>query len=148
MTSSGTSMATPGAAGFALLLQSFLTKNGFARLRDTKDFIAFCNEHAVDAGAPGEDNRFGSGILRIFETLNDLKPDDVTILADGKKSPLGKIASIMVAIALSFCSSLVAQETETADLRTVVTTTQVTNCLLYTSPSPRDRTRSRMPSSA
>ena len=26
--------------------------------------------------------------------------------------------------------------------------TQPTNCLLYTSPSPRDRTRSRMPSSA
>ena len=25
---------------------------------------------------------------------------------------------------------------------------QVRNCLLYTSPSPRDRTRSRMPSSA
>ena len=25
---------------------------------------------------------------------------------------------------------------------------QSTNCLLYTSPSPRDRTRSRMPSSA
>ena len=25
---------------------------------------------------------------------------------------------------------------------------KVTNCLLYTSPSPRDRTRSRMPSSA
>ena len=25
---------------------------------------------------------------------------------------------------------------------------QNTNCLLYTSPSPRDRTRSRMPSSA
>ena len=25
---------------------------------------------------------------------------------------------------------------------------QFTNCLLYTSPSPRDRTRSRMPSSA
>ena len=26
--------------------------------------------------------------------------------------------------------------------------TSVTSCLLYTSPSPRDRTRSRMPSSA
>ena len=25
---------------------------------------------------------------------------------------------------------------------------QIYNCLLYTSPSPRDRTRSRMPSSA
>ena len=30
----------------------------------------------------------------------------------------------------------------------VVTLTQATDCLLYTSPSPRDRTRSRMPSSA
>ena len=27
-------------------------------------------------------------------------------------------------------------------------TTQIQTCLLYTSPSPRDRTRSRMPSSA
>ena len=30
----------------------------------------------------------------------------------------------------------------------VPTTAQPTTCLLYTSPSPRDRTRSRMPSSA
>ena len=29
-----------------------------------------------------------------------------------------------------------------------VLTTKLGNCLLYTSPSPRDRTRSRMPSSA
>ena len=29
-----------------------------------------------------------------------------------------------------------------------IQTKQVINCLLYTSPSPRDRTRSRMPSSA
>jgi len=33
-----------------------------------------------------------------------------------------------------------AQKTMTGD--------RLTNCLLYTSPSPRDRTRSRMPSSA
>ena len=31
---------------------------------------------------------------------------------------------------------------------TTTTTTTTTTCLLYTSPSPRDRTRSRMPSSA
>ena len=30
----------------------------------------------------------------------------------------------------------------------VVTITDTGSCLLYTSPSPRDRTRSRMPSSA
>ena len=29
-----------------------------------------------------------------------------------------------------------------------VTISRLYNCLLYTSPSPRDRTRSRMPSSA
>ena len=30
----------------------------------------------------------------------------------------------------------------------ILTETLLKNCLLYTSPSPRDRTRSRMPSSA
>ena len=30
----------------------------------------------------------------------------------------------------------------------VIDVTKLNNCLLYTSPSPRDRTRSRMPSSA
>ena len=30
----------------------------------------------------------------------------------------------------------------------IVSSANVTPCLLYTSPSPRDRTRSRMPSSA
>ena len=29
-----------------------------------------------------------------------------------------------------------------------ITAEELNNCLLYTSPSPRDRTRSRMPSSA
>ena len=33
-----------------------------------------------------------------------------------------------------------------ADVRTMITL--LDSCLLYTSPSPRDRTRSRMPSSA
>ena len=31
---------------------------------------------------------------------------------------------------------------------TLLTVARATSCLLYTSPSPRDRTRSRMPSSA
>ena len=33
-------------------------------------------------------------------------------------------------------------------LTTMVAMTLISYCLLYTSPSPRDRTRSRMPSSA
>ena len=31
---------------------------------------------------------------------------------------------------------------------TIISGIEILNCLLYTSPSPRDRTRSRMPSSA
>ena len=37
---------------------------------------------------------------------------------------------------------------EKVDVTLPVKSSQNTNCLLYTSPSPRDRTRSRMPSSA
>ena len=34
------------------------------------------------------------------------------------------------------------------NLLSIIKTTPESTCLLYTSPSPRDRTRSRMPSSA
>ena len=50
--------------------------------------------------------------------------------------------------------SLKAAWTESADLRrlavspVIAAPDQAKGCLLYTSPSPRDRTRSRMPSSA
>ena len=36
----------------------------------------------------------------------------------------------------------------TPDIQHTNTTKHTQHCLLYTSPSPRDRTRSRMPSSA
>ena len=35
-----------------------------------------------------------------------------------------------------------------SDLEKSIVGRKINNCLLYTSPSPRDRTRSRMPSSA
>ena len=40
-------------------------------------------------------------------------------------------------------NAYIARAEKSKDLNTYITT-----CLLYTSPSPRDRTRSRMPSSA
>ena len=40
------------------------------------------------------------------------------------------------------------QEAEAAEVNEMVRTAKVTPCLLYTSPSPRDRQKSRMPSSA
>ena len=41
-----------------------------------------------------------------------------------------------------------AKEPDANDLPRVTRSRDLKNCLLYTSPSPRDRTRSRMPSSA
>ena len=131
---SGTSMATPGAAGFAAILQSFLVKHGFARLKNTREFIEFCTKHATDAGAPGEDNRFGSGILRIFETLADIKPDDVGGLAV-KPSVIEKVASAIVtffAISLLFVGSSFAQETP--QVETVVQTIEITTKLFNGEP--------------
>ena len=44
------------------------------------------------------------------------------------------------------CEKPMAMNLVEADL--MIQTAESYNCLLYTSPSPRDRTRSRMPSSA
>ena len=49
------------------------------------------------------------------------------------------------------CGSAIASSTMFVDMlkgKTVAEAKQIKDCLLYTSPSPRDRTRSRMPSSA
>jgi len=125
MTSSGTSHACPGAAGFAAIIQSFLVNHGFARLDGTRDFIAFCNEHATDAGAPGEDNRFGAGIMKIFDVLLENKPDDVGSLAvSPKPSAIGRIATALL-LALSFlsCTQTFAQE---LNVQTIVRTVETT----------------------
>ena len=60
-----------------------------------------------------------------------------------------------ITLAISMPSHLLAQTTQPKDTtmnRTVVVEQEynpdIMDCLLYTSPSPRDRTRSRMPSSA
>ena len=42
----------------------------------------------------------------------------------------------------------VIEEVEQTTYETVTTTTEIKTCLLYTSPSPRDKRQSRMPSSA
>ena len=122
----GTSMSTPGCAGFAALVQSFLVKNGFARLRDTAEFIEFCNKYATDAGAPGEDNRFGAGILEIFQTLSGLRPDDVELLSDGRKTLATKVATAILAwlACFLFTGSLAGQDVP--QVETVVQTIEIT----------------------
>ena len=66
---------------------------------------------------------------------------DVVLAADNAKfgSPFGKIGAV-------FDSG--GHKVFVERLGTAVTFDLIYSCLLYTSPSPRDRTRSRMPSSA
>ena len=79
--------------------------------------------------------------LAALKVLEELRPDDtVTIclplfLAGGEGDRA--FARFYPTIAVDGC-----------DLRCAARATEQYSCLLYTSPSPRDRTRSRMPSSA
>ena len=59
----------------------------------------------------------------------------------------GRIAAIESADAIGLATDRVRAEVLSSSNQTC-SFSQPENCLLYTSPSPRDRTRSRMPSSA
>ena len=64
------------------------------------------------------------------------------------------LAIVIASLAVTSASPMVTAQVGQPDIiqehwyHTYTTLTLDINCLLYTSPSPRDRTRSRMPSSA
>ena len=64
---------------------------------------------------------------------------------------MGRLFSSVLALVLLVAGSQLSAQEEWVSMfngRTLEGWTQKNGCLLYTSPSPRDRTRSRMPSSA
>mgnify|MGYP003377333955 FL=1 len=86
--------------------------------------------------------------------LNGMKPTTPHLMFSATKSMAGLMAAVLVAEGKLDANAMVAAVLpELADsawagatVRQVMDMTD--GCLLYTSPSPRDRTRSRMPSSA
>ena len=125
--SNGTSMATPNDADDASNVQSFMVKNGFARLDGTRGGNEFKKEHADDLFSPGHDGPTGYGILRVLKKLKELSPDDVKQLATNKK-PSGKLAT-MIALLFSLvaCGSCdTANAQDIVELKTVVTTIERT----------------------
>ena len=91
-------------------------------------------------------------IVSTIGTAEDLNMDYAELSANGKlnfyqldTNPLiGRISTDKAIGALSTSSNTTTMLPQLA----VLETEAVESCLLYTSPSPRDRTRSRMPSSA
>ena len=68
-----------------------------------------------------------------------------------KKKPLEQLTPEQVTLRRMAVTAEVNNAYNTTEMRNGTygyLITQVPTCLLYTSPSPRDRTRSRMPSSA
>ena len=97
-----------------------------------------------------------SGYRRgLYEPVHGSAPD---IAGENKANPLAMILSVAMMLRWSFAdveaadaveqsvAQALAQGARTHDLHDSPNTPNT--CLLYTSPSPRDRTRSRMPSSA
>ena len=65
------------------------------------------------------------------------------------RTETSKVPLLVVSDALEPVAMRLAMQAGASDfLKLSSDTGQITTCLLYTSPSPRDRTRSRMPSSA
>ena len=69
---------------------------------------------------------------------------------DAGEQVLGRIATVAARLLQGKHKPRYAPFLDTGDfvIITNAKTVKLTGCLLYTSPSPRDRTRSRMPSSA
>ena len=72
----------------------------------------------------------------------------VSSLTNPEQNSLGFIFQDKVRNDLSSFTGLVVSNTFIEDVDSSVTLFRVKNCLLYTSPSPRDLSTSRMPSSA
>ena len=58
------------------------------------------------------------------------------------------LGALVVVVVLALFPYIVYSGTTTIMVQAFIVLTMSSICLLYTSPSPRDRTRSRMPSSA
>ena len=76
---SGTSMSTPEVSGTLSLVLQRQRASGAAAFDGVEAVREFLAKYSDDAGAPGEDVRFGSGIPRTDNLDKQLAADDVTM---------------------------------------------------------------------
>lgn len=69
-TMSGTSMATPGAAGFFACIRTWMAKRGMPRLGGATQWRPMLANYAIDKGAPGKDKVWGEGVADFTKIIN------------------------------------------------------------------------------
>lgn len=79
---SGTSMATPFGSGLLALIIELQRREGYAGFTGVEAVRAFLKEYTQDAGKPGEDDRFGSGIPKSSTIVESLSADDVKLMSN------------------------------------------------------------------
>ena len=84
----------------------------------------------------------------ISETLQDAGPEWRSFSKDGGADPTRTGAPTSLTMHDRGLATIINPLNKDASGKPLSTSMKSTICLLYTSPSPRDRTRSRMPSSA
>ena len=87
-------------------------------------------------------------IRRLHEKFPELKEAAAKAPAPAKKAPAKKVAAAVEPAQEAQSPTTETPEVASAPASPVAPDSTPSGCLLYTSPSPRDRTRSRMPSSA
>ena len=85
-------------------------------------------------------------IIYTYPTKASPAADDLILISDSADS--NKTKQIKVSALPSSGAGITLTTTGTSGVATLTGSVLNIPCLLYTSPSPRDRTRSRMPSSA
>ena len=105
------------------------------------DYRFWRAQEADEEGGIGGNNLFNSQFNQAIEYRSN--PDDITTSPDTGTVEMNDDDELFITINLSD-----REDRRILDDKILGTLVQLSTCLLYTSPSPRDRTRSRMPSSA
>ena len=79
--SSGTSMATPGAAGLWAVIMEAALSEGHAIPQTSGEVKKYLRPYAKDRGRPGPDDRFGDGIPDARNIVDSLAAEDITTMS-------------------------------------------------------------------
>lgn len=121
----GTSMAAPHVSGVVALMMSLARERNVDERLDVDFFKQALEQTAVDLGAPGKDNDYGSGRIDAYEAMRKVPPPPVVRFPDFSQSTMSvSVPEAALGDLLSYSVRVVNSGDGTAD-RVVVTVSDV-----------------------